>query len=295
MMKNNGQSLIFPQWPAPANVRAVVTTRMGGVSIGRYASLNVATHVDDNPQSVAQNRQQLLDNLPTQSGLKYTIAWLNQVHGNQCIEVSQSTPQNQTADAAFTTKKNIICNVMTADCLPVLFANRQGSWVAACHAGWRGLLAGVIENTVNQYINVEQHIKQKDSINTQFVKDQSSTINIASNIASNNKPQLQSSTNDLIAFIGPAISQRHFEVGSEVFTQFVSKNKQYTSFFRPAHNQFSAQKYDFDFVGLARFIMQQMGIEVFGGEWCSFNDEQRFYSYRRDGQTGRMASLIWIE
>jgi polyphenol oxidase len=239
--------LNYAIWPAAKNIHALVTTRRFGFSQGQYDSFNLAKHVGDNVACVNKNRTHLEKNI----GENVQLFWLNQTHSNICVNWN-SKPTNMEADASFTEVNNQACVVMTADCLPILLSNKQGSWVAACHAGWRGLADGVIQNTVAKY---------------------------------------QGNKSDLIAWIGPAISQKKFEVGSEVKDKFAALNTRYNIFFQL--NQ--SARYQFNFIGLAKYILSQFHIKCYGGNLCSFSENEKFYSYRRDGETGRMASLIWIE
>lgn len=239
---------ISPNWPAPANVKALQTTRLGGVSVAPYASLNLGAHVNDNPISVAKNRQLLSSYLPSEP------VWVNQVHGVEVIDAAQSTCL-QNADASFTTKPNVVCVTMTADCLPVLLCDKAGSVVAAVHAGWRGLCDGVLEAAVS------------------------------------NMP-VQAS--EILAWLGPAIGPNAFEVGGEVRAQFIAKDAQ-------AENAFKAQgnKWLGDIYQIARQRLNQLGVtQIYGGSvnenFCTYTDATRFYSFRRDNVTGRMASLIWL-
>ncbi len=248
--------IITPDWPAAKNIHAFCTTRKSPeqnktqVKGAAYADFNLALHVDDNPEQVNVNRQQLLKyyKLPTEP------VWLNQVHGCQVIEVPHShSPSPPTADAAFTRTAEQLCTVMTADCLPLLICNRRGNKVAAAHAGWRGLAAGVIETSVAQF---------------------------------NEKPT------ELLVWLGPAIGAEVFEVGSEVRDIFINKQAQSAAAFKENR----AGYYLADIYQLARLRLQSMGIDaVYGGEYCTFTDVDHFYSYRRDGTTGRQASLIWFE
>lgn len=238
---------IVPDWPAPPSVRAGTTTRHGGVSLPPYNSLNLGDHVGDKPEAVAENRRRLcqLRNLPGEP------RWLKQVHGVAVVDAA-ATHDAPTADASLTSHANIVCAVMTADCLPLLFCNRQGSVVAAAHAGWRGLLDGVIEATVLR-------------------------MNVAAD--------------DLLVWLGPAIGPDAFEVGDEVRDAFITHNAAASAAFRPSLNgRWLANIYQ-----LARQRLTKMGIDaIYGGHCCTYGDSERFYSYRRDGVTGRMASLIWI-
>lgn len=232
-------------WPAPPGVQAGVTTRSGGVSEPPYASLNLAQHVGDEPTAVAENRAHLRRflHLPDEP------IWLNQVHGIQvCTDVQTGT----TADACVAHQAGQVCTVMTADCLPVLLCDRAGSVVGAAHAGWRGLAAGVIGETVQR---------------------------------------MQVEPDRLMAWLGPAIGPRAFEVGDDVRSAFLTLADEYTRAFA-AHGP---GKWLMDIYAAARLQLAGLGIaQVYGGEYCTYYDPQRFYSYRRDKQTGRMASLIWL-
>ena len=246
-MPDHEGPFLSPDWPAPHSVRAVITTRRGGVSRAPFDSLNLALHVGDDPDAVAENRRLLrvLAELPSEP------LWLDQVHGTRVLERSAG-PNDRQADAATTTRPGQVLVVMTADCLPLLLCNRQGSRVAAVHAGWRGLAAGVIEQAV----------------------------------ASFDQPGDQ-----LLAWLGPAIGPLAFEVGDEVRERFTSTDSGAASAFQPAR----PGHWMADIYRLARMRLQQLGIGfIGGGDYCTVNDRGRFFSYRRDGVTGRMASLIWI-
>lgn len=237
--------LITPNWPAPERVKALSTTRGSGASKGAYASFNLGMHVGDDVTHVQFNRAQLRKHLP------FEPMWLNQVHG---IEVAQGADYDGVcdADASVTQTKNQVCIVMTADCLPVLFCDAQGTQVAAAHAGWRGLLDGVLEQTVAQF---EQ-------------------------------------THQVMAWLGPAIGSDAFEVGQEVKDSFCAKNAASETCFKPSVN---SGKWLADLYSLARLRLADVGVsQVYGGEFCTYTDSARFFSYRRDGVTGRMASCIWL-
>jgi polyphenol oxidase len=233
-----------PDWPAPANIHAATTLRTGGVSQGEYANLNLATHVGDNPVHVGQNRQIIT----TLLGLPSEPIWLNQCHSNRAIEAGiTDTPPS--ADASHTNQAGMVCAVMTADCLPLLVCSCDGTEIAAIHAGWCGLLDGVIDNTI---------------------------------AALQNK--------DLLVWLGPAIGPDSFEVGEEVRAAYIAKSVDYTTAFKP-HSQ---SKWLADIYRLARINLAAQGIDkVYGGGFCTVTDHERFYSYRRDKVTGRMATLIW--
>ena len=242
-------NLIWADWPAPASVKAVTTTRTGGVSEAPYNQLNLGDHVGDDPVSVAMNRQRLLTHL----NLQQPAQWLKQVHGTQVIEV-QSDSIVREADALFSRAKGVACVIMTADCLPVFLTNSDGSQVAAAHAGWRGLVSGVLEATVATF---EQ-------------------------------------PNSLYAWLGPAIGPEAFEVGQEVYDAFVADMPEAEAAFKvsPSHSD----RWLADIYQLARLRLQRAGVTaIYGGDFCTFSDADRFYSYRREAVTGRMASLIWIE
>jgi YfiH family protein len=238
---------ITPAWPAPANVHALTTLRTGGYSGAPYASFNLATHTGDDAAAVDRNRALLRDrfSLPSEP------VWLRQVHSNRVVSACPGGIGAE-ADGSWTGSAGCVCAVMTADCLPVLICNREGSRVAAVHAGWRGLHAGVVTNAVRM---------------------------------------LESDPAELMVWLGPAIGPRAFEVGAEVFQAFADRNDENTSAFRRT----DVQHWLCDLYQLARIELFNQGVtSVFGGNECTFTDEQRFYSYRRDGETGRMASLIWL-
>lgn len=250
-MKNNGT--IPVDWPAPANVKAFYTTRCGGASSAPYDSFNLGLHVGDNPAHVLQNRQHLIDAL---TGLE-TIAWLDQVHGNEVFFADNVCEKPPQADAGITTKKHLGCAVMTADCLPVLFCDKNGKQVAAAHAGWRGLVNGVLEKTVAQFT---------------------------------------SPSSQLMAWFGPAIGPEAFEVGAEVRQAFMQASKnpgQDAAAF--IENPAKASHFYADLYQLARLRLQRAGITaIYGGDFCTYHDRKNFYSYRREAITGRMASLIYL-
>lgn len=236
---------ITPNWPVPANVKALQTTRKGGVSDSPYASFNLGSHVGDNPLAVSRNRMLLAPLLPSEP------VWLNQVHGITVADAGHAGCLPQ-ADASVSTHPGAVCVVMTADCLPILLCDDQGSVVGAAHAGWRGLCDGVIEVTV-------------------------SAMNVPAPT--------------LMAWLGPAIGPTVFEVGDEVRIAFVAKQPQAAKAFVAA----AEGKWMADIYQLARLRLQALGIHrIYGGDLCTYSDDQRFYSYRRDGVTGRMATFIWI-
>ncbi len=247
--------LISPSWPAAKNVRAYSTTRLGGVSCAPYNGLNLGLHVGDERSTVVKNRQLLADKMQ----LNRQPVWLQQTHSNRVVELEGvNSEQDQVADilqadGCYTNKPKAVCTVMTADCLPLLLSNTQGSWVAAVHAGWRGLLAGIIQRSIESY---------------------------------------PGKSSDVIAWMGPAISANNFEVGPEVRDQFMAVNQANSRAFSASLKR---AKYLCDIYELARVVMAPYGVTSYGGDYCTFEDLSLFYSYRRDGQTGRMASLIWMD
>lgn len=237
---------IRPDWPAPPAVRACATTRSGGVSRGPWASLNLGDHVRDAAAAVADNRARLV----AQLGLPGQPQWLQQVHG---ARVHRPGATDACADACFEDRPGRVCVVLTADCLPVLLCNAAGTRVAAVHAGWRGLLAGVLEQAVAAF---------------------------------GDRPD------QLMAWFGPAIGPDAFEVGDEVRAAFAVEDAAAQRHFRSR----GAGRWLADIYGLARQRLAGLGVtQVSGGEFCTHSEPERFFSYRRDGITGRMASLIWLQ
>lgn len=241
---------ITPDWPAPASVKAAATLRTGGVSEGVFASLNLAAHVGDEASAVVENRRSLKAAL----GLSAEPAWLNQVHGTAVVtasSVAASTPPAADASVAFTT--GAACVVMTADCLPVLFCDRAGTRVGAAHAGWRGLVGGVLEETIKALAVPAQ---------------------------------------ELLAWLGPAIEQDAFEVGPEVREQFVARDPNNVGAFELNERG----RWQADLYQLARNELARLGVkDVHGGGFKVFADHERFFSYRRNARTGRMATLVWLD
>lgn len=236
------ESLIVPDWPAPRAVKAFSTRRIGGVSDAPFASLNLGAHVGDAPQKVASNRALL----PRHQ----QIVWLQQVHGNVVVELLPGQYLSHEADASFTRFRGVSCAVMTADCLPVLLCHKGAQAVAAVHCGWRGLAAGILEQTL---------------------------------------ARLPAKAADYLAWLGPAIGPQAFEVGEDVKRAFPDDGAAFSP--RPI-----AGKYLADLYQLASARLGRMGVkDIFGGQFCTFSQQQQFFSYRRDGQTGRMASVIWMD
>lgn len=239
--------MIAANWPAPSNVKAFFTTREGGVSQFPFSSNNLGVHVGDCPIAVSENRDRLANLLPNMP------VWLTQTHSVIVHQITnQDTVSPIEADASITKVKNAVCCVMTADCLPILISNQQGTIVAAIHAGWRGLVDGIIERTISQF---------------------------------NQNPK------ELIVWLGPAIGPNKFEVGDDVYSLFLERNSLNENGFKSTKKKYLANIYQ-----LAKNELSLFGVtHIYGGEYCTVEQELLFFSYRRDGQTGRMASIIWIE
>ena len=249
---------IKPIWPAPAHIIAGVTTRSGGCSQAPFNSLNLAQHVGDKADDITNNREQLAlfeNNSPQQ------WQWLEQTHSTTITEVNQVQSQPLYADAAFTSQRNTVCTVMTADCLPILLCDAQGTRVAAIHAGWRGLANGIISNSIKAFCHQLPAIKSQQ----------------------------------VYAWLGPAIGPDHFEVGAEVKDAFVNDTatgQLNAAAFEPQANN----KYKADIYQLATIALNACGVHhIYGGGFCTVCESERFYSYRREAQTGRMATYIYID
>jgi YfiH family protein len=249
--------ILHPDWPAPRCVRAGCTTRIGGVSAAPFSGLNLGRSSGDDIAHVLENRRRALAALQAPA----EPSWLRQVHGTQVVRApfAETTPA---ADASFTTQAGVVCAVQAADCLPVLFCDDGGSVVAAAHAGWRGLAAGILEATV---------------------------------------AALPTEPRTLMAWLGPAIGPEAFEVGAEVCAAFVAVDPSSAQYFRKADfraasDQAAVDKYFADLFALARGRLALAGVtRVYGGGISTHADAERFYSFRRDGVTGRMAAMIWLQ
>jgi YfiH family protein len=261
--KKSDFSIILPVWPSlPRNVHAFATTRSGGVSIGPFGNrsgvsgLNLGAHVGDDVHSVKRNREILDSHLPS------PVKFMSQVHGYKVLDAALML-DGSIADACFTSRTAAVCAVLTADCLPVLLSDTQGIVVAAAHAGWRGLANGVLQGTV--------------------------------------KEMRRSGATEIIAWLGPAIGPAQFEVGQDVLDAFSKILKVEPEHFilRRSENKIinkSENKYLANMYALARTILSEVGVDrVDGGDCCTVAEPDQFYSYRRDGITGRMASLIWMD
>ncbi|AFV00669.1 peptidoglycan editing factor PgeF [Simiduia agarivorans] len=246
-------ALLSPDWPAPARVKAVVTERSTGASAPPYAHANLALHVGDDEQQVLQNRQQLLHQLDLPQ-----VQWLEQVHGTEVV-IAQPDNLTRTADACITQQAGLACAVLTADCVPVLLCNAAGTQVAAVHAGWRGLSAGILANAVAMF---------------------------------------DAAPDQLMAWIGPAIGPTAFEVGVDVLEACfdlatdADSTEHIAACFTPGARPL---KFYADLFALTRIALTSLGIaQVYGGTHCTATENHRFYSYRKEGTTGRFASLIWL-
>lgn len=234
-------------WPAPANVKTLITTRNGGISEGVYRSLNLGSHVGDRPEHVEHNRQTV------QAHISAPVVYLNQIHSTTVVQAAEYIGQSPDADAAVDNTATAACAAMTADCLPVLFCDKAGTVVAAAHAGWRGLAAGILQNT----------------------------------IAAMNVPPIE-----IMAYLGPAIGPDAFEVGQDVYDAFCAQSHQTEQAFEPI----GSGKYLADIYALARLTLQREGVSmIYGGTHCTVLERDTFFSYRREKQTGRMASIIWLD
>ena len=281
-------SLINPEWPVPPQIKAVSTTRQGGSSPATWDSFNLGVNTQDLAANIVTNRSLFAAELP--AGLK--IQWLKQVHGIEAFRADHSTLDSTldspsfcapnsgghsdpdldsdtglqfssenlpAADICYSREKGLACAVLTADCLPILICDRQGSEIAAVHAGWRGLVKGVLPEALSKF---------------------------------------SAAPKDLVVWIGPGISLRYFEVGGEVVDAMFDANlltePRLASLSRPSLKDKNKQYLDLP--GIAKHQLAALGVDkVFGGSLCTYADPDRFFSYRRDGETGRMASLIWIE
>jgi YfiH family protein len=250
-------NFISPQWHAPKKVHALVTTRMGGLSKPPYDSLNLGNHVGDDPENVQENRQLLRMHIPSEP------LWIRQIHSSAIsTPVSRSHGLDSVieADGIVTkTPQEVLC-ILTADCLPVLFTAIDGSVIGASHAGWRGLSEGVLENTVKEMLLLSNHLVAAD----------------------------------LIAWLGPAIGPDAFEVGEDVYQAFTNSITPIESLdFVPITAK--PGKYMANLYSLARSRLRAAGLsQIEGGQMCTYHDKEQFFSYRRNGATGRFASVIWI-
>ncbi|MFQ5994255.1 MAG: peptidoglycan editing factor PgeF [Acidiferrobacterales bacterium] len=239
---------IHPDWPAPANVKALTTTRLGGYSEAPFDSFNLSMRAGDDAASVKRNRALLIKagDLPSEP------IWLRQTHGTDVIDASAARRYSE-ADGSYTNQNGVVCAALTADCCPVFLCDRQGTRVAILHAGWRGLAGGVVEQGVEK-------------------------LGVAGS--------------DLLAWLGPAIGPKAFEVRDDVYEAFVEKDSNAAEAFTTKENG----RWFADIYSLVTQRLNAAGVEcITGGSYCTVSDRQRFFSYRRDRVCGHMASVIWLD
>lgn len=250
MLKLDPVNMLFPDWPAPARVKALVTTRLGGVSLAPWDSLNLAAHVGDKPEAVAENRSRLQAFV----GANKRFQWLSQTHSIDVVRASRGG-EVPDADASYTQENNLVCTVLTADCLPVFFCDRQGTQVAVAHAGWKGLGAGILEATRACFAVAPE---------------------------------------DILVWLGPAIGPASFEVGEDVRQFFLTRYPDLPvdqCYVGASQNTWYMDMY----ASARYILQQQKITAVYGGGLCTYADPARFFSYRRDTVCGRIASCIWLE
>ncbi len=247
MTSSENKTWIEANWPAPKHVRAGTSLRTDGHSQKPYGELNLAFHVGDNPENVKKNRNTLSQNLRLQP----SPVWLEQTHSSNIICIN-NVPENIEADASYTTKKNKVCTVMTADCVPILFCNDDGTKVAAVHAGWKGICAGIIGNAIKSLTRPES----------------------------------------LLAWIGPCISAKHYEVGRDVYESCTHHSK----LLEKAFEQRDEKHWHCDLVKIIKILLENYGVgAIYECNLCTYENANLFFSYRRDGKTGRTASMVWME
>lgn len=238
---------LWADWPAPKHIRAGTSIRTGGHSKRPFNDLNLAQHVGDDPVDVKKNRETLINHLQLQSD----PIWLNQTHSSNIISID-TTPENRDADGSFTSKHNKICAILTADCVPVLFCNENGTQIAAIHAGWKGICGGIIENAIKTF----------------------------------SKPET------MLVWIGPCISSEHYEVGNDVYEGCLD----HSILINSAFNQINDDHWHCDLTKIVRILLKNEGIgAIYECNLCTYKMDELFFSYRREGNTGRTASMIWME
>ena len=241
------EAFIIPKWPVPENIRAIQTTRNVAISLEKYSSLNLNNNAGETKEHGEVNYNNLLNILPSDP------IWLNQIHSDKSEELPSKKILN--CDASYTYHKKIVCAVKTADCLPIFVTNFDGSFVALIHAGWKGMLNGVIEKTLDKI----------------------------------------RSPSEIIVWLGPCIGQESFEVGNDIYDLFLQKDIDTKKAFKFLNN-----RYYLDLAKAAKLKLNYLDITNISGvgvteNFCTFRDQKKFFSYRRDGKTGRMASLLWID
>lgn len=247
MINQKSAIWIEAEWPAPKNIRAGTTLRTSGYSKKPFDELNLALHVEDESDCVRKNRNTVIESLH----LKSEPNWLDQIHSSKIINLD-ITSENLNADASYTTKNHNICTIMTADCVPILFCNIEGTQVAAVHAGWKGLSNGIIENSVNALTSPEK----------------------------------------LLAWIGPCISSSHYEVGADVYENCINHSASLENGFEIINDD----HWNCDLVKITKILLKNCGVgAIYECNLCTYENSDLFYSYRRDGKTGRTASMVWME
>ena len=233
-------------WPAPNNIKAGTSTRISGYSRDPYNESNLSFNVGDNPNDVEKNRAALLDYLILQD----SPVWLEQKHGGKILSIDK-IPDDIKADGSYTTRKNRVCVVTTADCVPILFCNKEGTKVAATHAGWKGICKGIIENTVNIFEHPES----------------------------------------MLVWIGPHISSKHYEIGEDVYSSFLD----YSITLESSFKKINEKKWSCCLNNIVKILLKNTGIhKIYGCDLCVYEMDNLFFSHRRDGNTGRTATMIWI-
>jgi YfiH family protein len=267
-MQNLPAHWIQPDWPTPNRVRALMTSRQGGVSVAPWDSMNLGDHVGDRSADVHTNRERLAAQIGQRP------VFLQQVHGVASLQLNATTPQGLVADACWSLDPGVACTIMVADCLPVLLADAAGRWVAAAHAGWRGLAVP----------GVDSPSKGQGVLESLWADLKRAGVDVS----------------DVLAWLGPCIGPQAFEVGPEVRAAFDNGSPEVQALFTPT----AQGKYMADLAGLARVRLQGLGISrVFGNDssrpWCTVAGSEFFFSHRRDsrnlGQSGRMAACIWLD
>ena len=246
MIKRRNNFWLEADWPAPNNIRAGTSTRMSGYSRAPYNKSNLSFNVGDDPNDVKKNRAALLDHLI----LEDEPVWLEQKHGERVLSIDE-TPGDIEADASYTTRKNRVCVVTTADCVPILFCNNKGTKVAAIHAGWKGICKGIIENTVNIFERPES----------------------------------------ILAWIGPCIGSKYYEIDEDVYSSFLD----YSITLESSFKKINEKKWSCCLNNIVKILLKNTGIhKIYGCDLCVYEMDNLFFSHRRDGNTGRTATMIWI-
>jgi purine-nucleoside/S-methyl-5'-thioadenosine phosphorylase / adenosine deaminase len=247
MTQQTSKLWLWADWPAPKHVRAGTSIRACGHSKTPYNELNLAQHVGDNFADVKNNRKNLSDHLK----LKSEPIWLNQSHSSNIISID-NTPENRNADGSFTTKQNKVCTILTADCVPILFCNKEGTKIAAIHAGWKGICAGIIDKAIKTFSEPET----------------------------------------TLVWIGPCISNEHYEVDTEVYERCLN----HSNLLKKAFQHTNIDHWQCNLVKIVKIILKNAGIgAIYECSLCTYKRDKLFFSYRREGITGRTASMIWME